>query len=108
MDCSRENARGALRSNGVTEARDPSGVELGECTLARLLAEHRGDDADLARALVHDVLRFADGELRDDLVLLTLTRLQANRFTMEDLSLLTSITLALSYSFKHNHISQEK
>jgi D-sedoheptulose 7-phosphate isomerase len=30
---------------------------------------------------------------------LTLTRLQANRFTMEDLSLLTSITLALSYSF---------
>ena len=29
---------------------------------------------------------------------LTLTRLQANRFTMEDLSLLTSITLALSYS----------
>lgn len=31
--------------------------------------------------------------------ILTLTRLQANRFTMEDLSLLTSITLALSYSF---------
>jgi D-sedoheptulose 7-phosphate isomerase len=30
---------------------------------------------------------------------LTLTRLQANRFTMEDLSLLTSVTLALSYSF---------
>lgn len=30
---------------------------------------------------------------------LTLTRLQTNRFTMEDLSLLTSITLALSYSF---------
>jgi transcriptional regulator with GAF, ATPase, and Fis domain len=30
---------------------------------------------------------------------LTLTRLQSNRFTMEDLSLLTSITLALSYSF---------
>jgi D-sedoheptulose 7-phosphate isomerase len=29
---------------------------------------------------------------------LTLTRLQTNRFTMEDLSLLTSITLALSYS----------
>lgn len=39
---------------------------------------------------------------------LTLTRLQANRFTMEDLSLLTSITLALSYSFKHNHISQDE
>jgi D-sedoheptulose 7-phosphate isomerase len=31
--------------------------------------------------------------------ILTLTRLQSNRFTMEDLSLLTSITLALSYSF---------
>jgi D-sedoheptulose 7-phosphate isomerase len=31
--------------------------------------------------------------------ILTLTRLQAHRFTMEDLSLLTSITLALSYSF---------
>jgi len=31
--------------------------------------------------------------------ILTLTRLQANRFSMEDLSLLTSITLALSYSF---------
>lgn len=30
---------------------------------------------------------------------LTLTRMQSNRFTMEDLSLLTSITLALSYSF---------
>jgi D-sedoheptulose 7-phosphate isomerase len=30
---------------------------------------------------------------------LTLTRMQTNRFTMEDLSLLTSITLALSYSF---------
>ena len=30
---------------------------------------------------------------------LTLTRMQNNRFTMEDLSLLTSITLALSYSF---------
>jgi D-sedoheptulose 7-phosphate isomerase len=30
---------------------------------------------------------------------LTLTRLQSNRFTIEDLSLLTSITLALSYSF---------
>jgi len=30
---------------------------------------------------------------------LTMTRLQSNRFTMEDLSLLTSITLALSYSF---------
>jgi D-sedoheptulose 7-phosphate isomerase len=30
---------------------------------------------------------------------LTLTRLQTNRFTMEDLSMLTSITLALSYSF---------
>jgi len=29
---------------------------------------------------------------------LTLTRLQSNNFTMEDLSLLTSITLALSYS----------
>lgn len=29
---------------------------------------------------------------------LTLTRMQTNRFTMEDLSLLTSITLALSYS----------
>jgi D-sedoheptulose 7-phosphate isomerase len=31
--------------------------------------------------------------------ILTLTRLQSNHFTMEDLSLLTSITLALSYSF---------
>jgi D-sedoheptulose 7-phosphate isomerase len=31
--------------------------------------------------------------------ILTLTRLQSHRFTMEDLSLLTSITLALSYSF---------
>lgn len=30
---------------------------------------------------------------------LTLTRMQSDRFTMEDLSLLTSITLALSYSF---------
>lgn len=30
---------------------------------------------------------------------LTLTRMQSNRFTMEDLSLLTSVTLALSYSF---------
>lgn len=30
---------------------------------------------------------------------LTLTRLQSNRFTMEDLSLLTTVTLALSYSF---------
>lgn len=33
--------------------------------------------------------------------ILTLTRLQSNRFTMEDLSLLTSITLALSYSFSN-------
>jgi D-sedoheptulose 7-phosphate isomerase len=31
--------------------------------------------------------------------ILTLTRMQSNHFTMEDLSLLTSITLALSYSF---------
>jgi transcriptional regulator with GAF, ATPase, and Fis domain len=31
--------------------------------------------------------------------ILTLTRLQSNHFTMEDLSLLTSVTLALSYSF---------
>ncbi len=31
--------------------------------------------------------------------ILTLTRLQSNRFTMEDLSLLISVTLALSYSF---------
>jgi GAF domain-containing protein len=30
---------------------------------------------------------------------LTLTRLQNNRFTLEDLSLLTTITLTLSYSF---------
>lgn len=35
--------------------------------------------------------------------ILTLTRLQANRFTMEDLSLLTSVTLALSYSFTSAH-----
>lgn len=63
-----------LYTDGVTEARDPSGVELGECTLARLLGGHPGNDADLARALVHDVLRLADGELRDDLALLTLTR----------------------------------
>ncbi|MGN6635156.1 MAG: PP2C family protein-serine/threonine phosphatase [Oryzihumus sp.] len=63
-----------LYTDGVTEARDPSGVELGERTLARLLAEHRDDDADLARTLAHDVLRLADGELRDDLALLTLTR----------------------------------
>ncbi|HET7660676.1 MAG TPA: SpoIIE family protein phosphatase [Oryzihumus sp.] len=63
-----------LYTDGVTEARDPCGVELGECTLARLLAGHRGDDTDLARALAHEVLRLADGELRDDLALLTLTR----------------------------------
>jgi len=63
-----------LYTDGVTEARDPSGVELGERTLARLLGGHRGDDPDLARALAHDVLRLADGELRDDLALLTLTR----------------------------------
>ena len=31
--------------------------------------------------------------------ILTLTRMQSNHFTMEDLSLLTSVTLALSYSF---------
>ena len=63
-----------LYTDGVTEARDPCGVELGECTLARLLAGHRGDDTDLARALAHEVLRLADGELRDDLAVLTLTR----------------------------------
>lgn len=33
---------------------------------------------------------------------LTLTRMESNHFTMEDLSLLTSITLALSYSFSEN------
>jgi serine phosphatase RsbU (regulator of sigma subunit) len=63
-----------LYTDGVTEARDPSGVELGERTLVRLLAGHRGDDPDLAQALAHEVLRLADGELRDDLALLTLTR----------------------------------
>ena len=31
---------------------------------------------------------------------LTLTRMQSNKFTMEDLSLLTTITLTLSYSFR--------
>ncbi|MGZ4633845.1 PP2C family protein-serine/threonine phosphatase [Oryzihumus sp.] len=63
-----------LYTDGVTEARDPSGVELGEGALARLLAGHRGAGADLAQALAQDVLRHADGELRDDLALLTLTR----------------------------------
>jgi D-sedoheptulose 7-phosphate isomerase len=39
--------------------------------------------------------------------ILTLTRLQSDRFTMEDLSLLASITLALSYSFnKKSRIQQ--
>jgi D-sedoheptulose 7-phosphate isomerase len=39
---------------------------------------------------------------------LTLTRMQSNRFTMEDLSLLTSITLALSYSFTAKASSSNK
>lgn len=39
---------------------------------------------------------------------LTLTRMQTNRFTMEDLSLLTSITLALSYSFTAKASSSNK
>lgn len=36
--------------------------------------------------------------------ILTLTRLQSNRFTMEDLSLLISVTLALSYSFTSKRV----
>lgn len=40
--------------------------------------------------------------------ILTLTRLQSNHFTMEDLSLLTSITLALSYSFTSRNAFKNK
>lgn len=64
-----------LHTDGVTEARDPCGVELGEGTLAMLLAARDGRSAeDLAGELAFEVVKLVDGELRDDLALLTLTR----------------------------------
>jgi GAF domain-containing protein len=38
---------------------------------------------------------------------LTLTRMQSKRFTMEDLSLLTTITLTLSYSFNTQSVKRQ-
>jgi len=37
---------------------------------------------------------------------LTLTRLQTQQFNMEDLSLLTAVTLSLSYSFNAEHLTR--
>ena len=37
---------------------------------------------------------------------LTLTRMRTQKFNMEDLSLLTAVTLSLSYSFNEEHLSQ--
>jgi serine phosphatase RsbU (regulator of sigma subunit) len=64
-----------LYTDGVTEARDPSGVELGETTLAMLLAGRHGRCVeDVAGELAFEVLKLVDGDLRDDLALLALTR----------------------------------
>lgn len=64
-----------LYTDGVTEARDPCGIELGEATLTMLLAARHGRPVeDLAGELAFEVLKLVDGELRDDLALLTLTR----------------------------------
>jgi hypothetical protein len=37
---------------------------------------------------------------------LTLTRMRTQKFNMEDLSLLTAVTLSLSYSFNAEHLNQ--
>jgi len=77
----RENRQPALVSNTKEDPRWlPSGWEV---------------STDLSRSAICVPLLTHDRVIG----ILTLTRLQSNRFTMEDLSLLTSITLALSYSF---------
>lgn len=60
-------------TDGVTEARDPSGTFFGEERLRRFAAAHARTSAeDLARTLKNTILDFQDGHPRDDLALLVL------------------------------------
>ena len=64
-----------LYTDGATEARDVYGIELGEETLATLLAEAEpAPGSDMAERIYRALIGRAPGGLSDDVALLTLTR----------------------------------
>lgn len=67
-----------LFTDGVTEARNPAGVEFGEGRLAELLTAIRGQRAEsIAQKITDCVAGFAQSGLEDDATLVVLQRGQA-------------------------------
>jgi len=60
-----------LYSDGVTEARAPSGGFLGEDGVLGVVGRHDGEDTlGLSEAIMNDVVAFSEGLLRDDVAVL--------------------------------------
>jgi serine phosphatase RsbU (regulator of sigma subunit) len=59
-------------TDGVTEARSPSGDFYGEVRILGQISAGSEGAAEFARSLLEDVVAFQDGAIRDDIAIVTL------------------------------------